>query len=175
MADVLIRRVRTTDAEAMARLMGDPDTLGNLLQLPYPSVEAWRTRLAEWDAPGRTDLLLVAEADGTLVGNAGLNPVGNALRRRHAMGLGITVAKEWQGRGVGSRLMTALLDTADRWLGCLRIELTVYTDNAAAIALYRKFGFEVEGTLRAFALRDGRYVDALTMARLHPDPPRIGA
>jgi putative acetyltransferase len=174
-ADVLIRRVRTTDAEAMARLMGDPDTLGNLLQLPYPSVEAWRTRLAEWDAPGRTDLLLVAEADGTLVGNAGLNPVGNALRRRHAMGLGITVAKEWQGRGVGSRLMTALLDTADRWLGCLRIELTVYTDNAAAIALYRKFGFEVEGTLRAFALRDGRYVDALTMARLHPDPPRIGA
>jgi putative acetyltransferase len=174
-ADVLIRRVRTTDAEGMARLMGDPETLGNLLQLPYPSVEAWRTRLAEWDTPGRTDLLLVAEADGALVGNAGLNPVGNALRRRHAMGLGITVAKEWQGRGVGSQLMTALLDTADRWLGCLRIELTVYTDNAAAISLYRKFGFEVEGTHRAFALRDGRYVDALAMARLHPNPPRIDA
>lgn len=175
MADVLIRRVRTTDAEGMARLMGDPETLGHLLQLPYPSVDAWRTRLAQWDQPDRTDLLLVAEADGSLVGNAGLNPVGAALRRRHAMALGIAVAKEWQGRGVGSRLMAALLDTADRWLGCLRIELTVYTDNAAAIALYRKFGFEVEGTLRAFALRDGRYVDALAMARLHPDPPRIGA
>ena len=38
----------------------------------------------------------------------------------------------------------------------LRIELTVYTDNAAAIALYRKFGFEIEGTHRAYALRDGR-------------------
>jgi putative acetyltransferase len=174
-ADVQIRRVRTTDAEGMVRLMGDPETLGNLLQLPYPSVEAWRTRLAEWDTPGRTDLLLVAEAGGALVGNAGLNPVGNALRRRHAMGLGITVAKEWQGRGVGSQLMSALLDAADRWLGCLRIELTVFSDNAAAIALYRKFGFEVEGTHRAFALRDGRYVDALAMARLHPNPPRIDA
>jgi putative acetyltransferase len=174
-ADVQIRRVRTTDAEGMARLMGDPDTFGNLLQLPYPSVEAWRTRLAEWDQPGRTDLLLVAEADGALVGNAGLNPVGNAVRRRHAMGLGITVAKEWHRRGVGSQLMASLLDAADRWLGCLRIELTVYTDNAAAIALYRKFGFEVEGTHRAFALRDGRYVDALAMARLHPNPPRIDA
>ncbi|MCW5659664.1 MAG: GNAT family N-acetyltransferase [Burkholderiaceae bacterium] len=175
MADVLIRRVRANDAEGMARLMGDPDTLGHLLQLPYPSVEAWRTRLAEWDQPGRSDLLLVAEADGALVGNAGLNPVGQALRRRHAMGLGIAVASDWRRRGVGSQLLAALLDTADRWLGCLRIELTVYTDNAAAIALYRKFGFEVEGTHRAFALRDGRYVDALAMARLHPNPPRIGA
>jgi putative acetyltransferase len=173
MADVQIRRVRTTDAEGMARLMGDADTFGNLLQLPYPSVEAWRTRLAEWDQPGRTDLLLVAEADQRLIGNAGLHSVGTALRRRHAMSLGIMVEKAWHGRGVGSQLMSALLDAADRWLGCLRIELTVYTDNAAAIALYRKFGFAVEGTHRAFALRDGRYVDALAMARLHPNPPRI--
>jgi putative acetyltransferase len=174
-AEVLIRRARATDAEGMARLMGEPETLGNLLQLPYPSVEAWRTRLAERDQPGRTDLLLVAEADGTLVGNAGLDPASSAHRRRHAMGLGIIVASDWQRRGVGTRLMTALLDAADRWLGCLRIELTVYTDNAAAIALYRKFGFEVEGTHRGYALRDGRYVDALSMARLHPNPPRIGA
>src|SRR6185369_16747694 len=164
MAAIQIRRVRTSDAEAMARLMGDPDVLGNLLQLPFPSVEAWRTRLAEWDQPGRSDLLLVAEAEGALVGNAGLNPVGPALRRRHAMHLGITVAKGWQGRGVGTQLMAALLDAADRWLGCLRIELTVFTDNEAAIALYRKFGFEIEGTHRAYALRDGRYADVLAMA-----------
>ena len=175
MADIHIRRAQASDAEAMARLMGDPDVLGQLLQLPYPSVEAWRARLAEREQPGRTDLLLVAEAEGGLVGNAGLDPVGAAQRRRHAMGLGITVAKAWQGRGVGTRLMAALLDTADRWLGCLRIELTVYTDNAAAIALYRKFGFEVEGTLRGYALRDGRYADVLAMARLHPDPPRMDA
>jgi putative acetyltransferase len=175
MADILIRRVRASDAEGMARLMGDPETLGNLLQLPYPSVEAWRTRLTERDQPGRTDLLLVAEADGALVGNAGLDPVSSALRRRHAMNLGILVARDWQRRGVGTRLMAALLDAADRWLGCLRIELTVYTDNAAAIALYRKFGFEIEGAHRGFALRDGRYVDALSMARLHPNPPRIGS
>jgi putative acetyltransferase len=56
-------------------------------------------------------------------------------------------------------------------MGVLRIELTVYDDNARAIALYRKFGFEIEGRHRGYALRDGRYVDALTMARLHPAPP----
>ena len=67
--------------------------------------------------------------------------------------------------------MQALCDYADRWMGVLRIELTVYVDNAAAIALYRKFGFETEGRHRGYALRDGRYVDALAMARLHPNPP----
>ena len=56
----------------------------------------------------------------------------------------------------------------------LRVELSVFTDNARAIALYQRCGFEIEGTLWAYALRDGRYADVLTMARLHPDPARIG-
>lgn len=52
-----------------------------------------------------------------------------------------------------------------------RLELTVFTDNERAIALYRKFGFEAEGTHRAYALRDGRYADVLAMARLRPKSP----
>jgi putative acetyltransferase len=55
----------------------------------------------------------------------------------------------------------------------LRLELNVYVDNEPAIALYRKFGFEIEGTNRAFALRDGVYVDSHAMARLHPNPPTL--
>lgn len=168
---ITIRRARAGDAEAFAVLMSDPAVYGGLLQLPYPSVEAWRARLAESDAPGQTDLVLVAEVDAAMVGNAGLHSAGSSVRRRHVMGLGMSVDKAWQGRGVGSALMEALLDAADRWLGCLRIELTVYTDNARAIALYRRFGFEIEGTHRAYALRDGEYADVHAMARLHPKPP----
>ena len=41
-------------------------------------------------------------------------------------------------------------------------------DNAVALALYRKFGFEIEGTLQNFAFRGGRFIDAYTMARLAP-------
>jgi putative acetyltransferase len=91
------------------------------------------------------------------------------------MKLGISVVPQAQGQGVGSALMQAMCDYAERWMGVLRIELTVYTDNAPAIALYRKFGFVVEGCHRGYALRDGRYVDAFAMARLHPDPPTIAA
>jgi putative acetyltransferase len=48
--------------------------------------------------------------------------------------------------------------------------LTVYVDNAPAIHLYKRFGFVIEGTHQAFALRDGRYVDAHFMARIFTPP-----
>jgi len=168
---ISVRRARPDDAAAIARMMDEPSVYANLMQMPYASEEAHRARLVESQAPGKTDLSLVAEQAGMIVGSAGMHPVGAALRRRHAAMIGISVIAEAQGRGVGTALMRALCDYADRWMGVLRIELTVYDDNARAIALYRKFGFEIEGRHRGYALRDGRYVDALTMARLHPAPP----
>lgn len=172
-----IRRATPADAPEFARIMGAPSVLYQLMQLPYPSEERWRTMLAEQAMPGKTDVVLVAErpdADGQLrvVGNAGLHPVGPSTRRRHAMLLGIAVAAEAQRQGVGRALMAALVDYADRWAQVLRIELTVYTDNLRAISLYESFGFRREGLHVGYALRDGHYVDVLSMARLHPNPPR---
>lgn len=168
-----IRRATVRDAAAYARIMGDPAVLGSLMQLPYTNEDVWRARLTEMDAPGRQDLMLVAERDGTVLGTAGLHPVGPALRRRHAMMLGISVAPEAQGQGVGTALMQALVDYADRWAQVLRLELQVYADNHHAQALYRKFGFVVEGRHPAYALRDGEYVESWSMARLHPRPPAL--
>jgi putative acetyltransferase len=173
--DPLIRRASTRDAAALARHMSDPAVFGGLLQLPYPSEEAWQKRLAEGALANTADVLLVAERDTAVLGAAGLLAPSPQVRRRHVMALGISVAPAAQRQGIGSALMAALCDYADRWAGVLRIELTVYTDNEVAQRLYRRFGFEVEGTLRAYALRDGAYVDALSMARLHPNPPRPAA
>ena len=88
------------------------------------------------------------------------------VRRSHCGSVGIAVAKGWHGQGIGSRLLGALLDVADNWMNLRRVELMVYTDNEPAIALYRKHGFEVEGELRDYAVRDGRHVNAYAMARL---------
>lgn len=54
----------------------------------------------------------------------------------------------------------------DNWLRVDRIELTVFVDNAPAIKVYKKFGFEIEGTGKKYALRNGEYVDAYFMARV---------
>ena len=172
-AEIRLRRALPDDAAAIVRVNSHPDVLANLLQVPYASVDAMRTRLVEQQHAGRTDVQLVAEIGGEVVACAGLHPASLHLRRRHVMGLGIGVAPQAQGRGVGKALMAALCDWADRWGDVRRIELTVFTDNARAIALYRGFGFRHEGTHRAYALRDGAYADVHAMARLHPDPPRV--
>jgi L-phenylalanine/L-methionine N-acetyltransferase len=170
-----LRRAQATDAPAFARMMSDPGVFPQVLQMPYANEERWRHMLAEptTASPPKLDLHLVADVDGEVVASAGLHPANHNLRRRHAMGLGITVRSDWQGRGLGHALMHALLDYADRWAGVLRVELTVYADNLRAQALYRRHGFVEEGRHRAYALRDGVYVDALAMARLHPSPPGL--
>jgi putative acetyltransferase len=170
---LILRRAEVGDAAALARHMSDPEVFGGLLQLPYPAEEMWRQRIIDHNAAGPQVLMLVAVREGAVIGCAGLHAVGPAVRRRHAMALGVSVAVNAQGQGVGRALMAALLDYADQWGHVLRIELTVYTDNERAIRLYESFGFESEGTMRAYALRAGQYVDVVAMARLHPNPPRL--
>ncbi len=165
-----VRRASPDDAPAFARLMGDPEVFANLMQLPLPSADQWRQRLATPAGPDH--LHAVAVRGGDVVGSAGLHPV-ERLRRRHCAMLGISVARSAQGQGVGTALMQALCDYADHWAQILRIELTVFTDNERAIALYQRFGFRIEGTHRGYALRHGRYDDVLAMARLHPRPPTL--
>jgi putative acetyltransferase len=53
------------------------------------------------------------------------------------------------GGGIGVGLLSALIDSAEPRLGLTRLQLTVFADNQRAIALYQRFGFAVEGTLRA--------------------------
>ena len=161
-----IRDARTDDAEAVARIYADSGAQAQTLQLPYPSLELWRKRLADRD---ENHYALLACVDGEIVGNLGLTRLVRA-RRAHVGEIGMGVRDRWQGKGIGSALLKAALDLADNWLALRRIELTVYTDNERAIALYRRFGFEIEGTHRAFAVRDGRYVDALSMARIVAGP-----
>ena len=160
--EIEVRHAEPGDSEAISRVAAGPKAVAGTLQLPYPSAEAWRRRITESPEGTRS---LVACVGGEVVGNLGLEAL-NRPRLRHVGRIGMAVRDDWQGRGVGTALMRAALDLADNWLDLSRIELTVYTDNAAAIALYEKFGFEVEGTHRRHAFRDGEYADAYSMARL---------
>lgn len=169
--DVFIRRAEPADAAGIARTFLSRSASAGTLQNPYPSIADWVERLGR-DAA--TNYIFVALSGDEVIGHAGLHGNKN-VRRQHAWGLGIGIREDWQRRGVGTLLMATLIDLADNWLGALRLELTVFSENSAALALYRKFGFEVEGVHRAFALREGQYVDTTAMARLHPKPPRLPA
>jgi len=163
--DIVVRRVEPGDYEAIAHGFADESAYSGTLQLPMPSVEMWRKRLAE---PQEGHHVFVACVEGQVVGHAGLHPASNTgnPRRAHVMSIGMAVPSAWQGKGVGKALMKTLCDFADGWLNVTRLELTVFTDNERAIALYKKFGFEIEGTHRSYALRAGKYADTYSMGRV---------
>jgi len=159
----VIRALEPEDAAALARLQAMPGYRAGTLRPPYPTVAAARSFI---ERLGPDHLLLGAFLDGRLVGNGGLHRYDG--RRRHAAMLGMGVADDLAGQGLGTALLEALLDAGDRWLDLHRIELTVHVGNDRAIRLYERHGFEREGILRDWAFRDGRYVDAVAMARLRP-------
>ena len=133
----------------------------NTLQPPFVSLDVRKDRLENVEPNVHA---LVAELDGRDTGN--IAPIYGHSRLAHSASLGMTVRVDFQGQGIGTELMAALVGLAENWLNPQRIELQVYTHNEPGIALYEKFGFEIEGTDRDHALRDGLYVQSYTMARL---------
>lgn len=158
---IQLERYADRHAEGLAALYGDPAVARQVLQLPYQTAEQWRQRM-NGEREGR--VALVALQQGRVVGSASLEQQPR-IRRQHCGAIGMGVARDCQGQGIGSQLLAALLDLADNWMNLQRVELTVFSDNEPALALYRKFGFEEEGLLRRYAVRDGVLVDVYSMAR----------
>jgi RimJ/RimL family protein N-acetyltransferase len=108
--------------------------------------------------PNAVILLAVDPAADTQVGN-----IYTAVEHSGVADLGMAILDGWRGRGVGSKLMQAAIDFA-REHDAHKVTLQVWPHNQAAQALYRKFGFEVEGRLRRhWRRRSGQLWDALVM------------
>ena len=162
MRHLIVRRCEPEDYEAVYRVYSSPKAMAGTIGVPYSSAREIREELVR---KREGSFPLVACVGEEVVGQLTLSVYTNP-RTRHSGHFGIAVRDDWQGRGVGTALMEACLDLADNWLNLSRLDLRVYVDNAPAIALYEKFGFEIEGTHRCFAYRQGAYVDAYVMARL---------
>lgn len=123
-----------------------------------PPVDHERVDRAIAEALERDDRLrMVADVDGTVVGMLG------AEENAGIVSFGMAVAAAWRGRGVGSRLLEACLAWA-RERGAHKVTLQVWPHNSEAIGLYERYGFEVEGRLRAHYRRQGGELwDALLM------------
>ena len=160
--DIKIRHFEKGDLEAFKAIIEQPSCYRETMQQPYQSFEALEKRFQA--IPGEY-YSFVALIDEQIVGHSGIKTESNP-RRKHVAEIGMIVHEEYRKKGVGKALLGAMIEMSDRWLSIKRIELEVYTDNEAAISLYQKFGFEIEGTCKAFAFRDGVYTDAYSMARI---------
>jgi L-phenylalanine/L-methionine N-acetyltransferase len=114
---------------------------------------------------------IVAVVEGGIAGFGGLYVSGDRLS--HSGWLMLGVRRESQRRGIGSTLLRLIIETARSPAKLRKLQLTVFTDNAAALRLYRKYGFEVEGLHRAFVRRDAGFVDAYSMAMFFERDDRL--
>jgi RimJ/RimL family protein N-acetyltransferase len=105
---------------------------------------------------------LVAIVDGNVIGWCDILPNSRPILA-HGGHLGIGMIKGYRGYGIGTDLIQEALRLA-KLKGLTRVELTIWHTNINAISLYKKLGFEVEGTLRKAIFVDDNYVDLICMA-----------
>lgn len=145
--------VRETMSERPRTLMVTP--------AEFWGVRDWRRNRIDW---GEQGAWLVAELGGEVVGQLDARR-GPRPSERHAIELGITVARAARGFGIGRALME-VLETWAREQGVTKLTLRVFSKNARAQALYASMGYEVEGELRRqVRFPDGEEVDTLVMAK----------
>ena len=116
-------------------------------------------------AKSQNKLMLGGFIDDQLVALCDFSPLGLAYKMAHRCQIGISVAANQQGNGIGSLLMKTLIDAA-RLAGFEQMELEVVASNTRAIHLYNHFEFREMGRIpRGFRYREGYYEDLLLMVR----------
>ena len=174
MHDAVATDSSSADVAVRPATPGDAAALVELAEAVGVEPEGWLISGARWRSVGDERryirsirryphaAVFVAELDGEIVGRLSIqrDPHPASI---HVADLGLMVAASHRRRVVG----TALLEAAAQWArdaAVRKIEQHVFPHNAAAIALYERFGFEREGYRKGHYVRDGEYVDAVLMA-----------
>ena len=163
--DIKIREVKVEDSEELYNIRQMPNVMENILSVKDEPKDFLKKRI---ENRGANDYWFVAEIDNKVVGLVTLMVHGNQ-RKSHVGYIAIMVNSDFHGKGVGYKLMDKVIDIADNELKLKRLELSAFKENERAINLYKKFGFEIEGTMRMSALRNGIYSDEYSMSRINEE------
>ena len=158
-----VRDASPADAEAICLIynQGIVDRLATLETEPRTPAE----RAAWLAARGPRHPVIVAEADGRVVGWGSLNSFNPRPVYDHVADFSVYVERSWRGKGVGRVLLDALVVKA-RALGYHKLVLAAFPFNEAGTRLYRKTGFREVGVYREQGRVDGRWVDIVVMEKL---------
>ncbi len=161
---ITIRGRQTADWEDIYDIMQYNEVARESDRLPYPSPEAIREQ-------DKDTLHLVAEVtrlDGfTRVAGTLAMCTNTWPRLKHLARLRLAVHPHYQAQDIGDALVRAAIDLADNWLGLRRLQAEIYAGDEAALALYKRLGFQLEATRRRCIIRDGAFADAFLMGRIN--------
>ena len=158
---VTVREANEDDALAIKNIVNSVAS-EKYYVVPERSREDWDEAIRE--IKNRKGLIIVAEANDRIVGMAYLVR-GKFEKNKHVGFLGISVLKGKRGIGVGEAMMKYMMEWSQQQDELEKISLTVFSTNKAAINLYRKFGFEIEGINKKQYKIEGKYIDEIMMGK----------
>ena len=162
-----LREIHPTDAAAFNKLLRQLEKESpHLLLEPGERKTTEREQMEEIEEilASENQMIFIVEDRVELIGYCAA--YGSKYRRiRHQVLLAVGILDGYRNRGIGTQLFTVMEAWARR-NSIRRLELLVQNNNKAGIALYRKMGFQIEGTKRESYCIDGEYVDEYLMAKI---------
>lgn len=164
--DILIRERNTEDVDEFCKFLLKLDN-----EAEYMLVEKGERDISREIILKNTENLIkngdkcFIALDGTAIIGYIIAVREKFIRTRHVASAVIGILEEYCSRGIGYSLFQNIIRWAEE-NNVKRLELTVITENERAVGLYRKLGFEMEGTRRSSTFKDGKYYDEYYMARI---------
>ncbi len=163
MSPITVRPTVERDAEAIATIynQGIEDRIATL-ETDLRTAEERRGWMA---ARGPRHPVIVAEADGRVIGWGSLNSYNPRAAYQHVADFSVYVERGWRGKGVGRRLLGRLIELA-RAIGYHKMMLAAFPFNESGMALYERMGFVRIGICHEMGVLDGKWVDTVIMEKL---------
>ncbi|MGG0838601.1 GNAT family protein [Bacillus paralicheniformis] len=159
-----VRKIKDSDAKSYLKLCETIDEESEFMLFEPGERKLQAQRQIKQIQSGVCEVFVCAADDGNLVGYVAAVR-GQVQRTRHRAHVIIGIRQTYIGQGIGGKLLQAL----EKWVceeKLHRLELTVMTHHTAAVRLYKKMGFIIEGTKKHALKVKGQYVDEYVMSKL---------
>ncbi|WP_439021990.1 GNAT family N-acetyltransferase [Bacillus thuringiensis] len=167
---ITLSAIRETDAKVMVRWQEDSEYLRNIdtdLAFPQSLHEIASDRLLRGRKSNSVSFMLRTVQDDRLIGFVAIHGI-EWNNRTGLLAIGIGDVND-RGKGYGKEAIQLILKYAFYEMNLHRVGLDVISYNKAAIALYKKMGFQMEGCMREAVQRDGKCFDRIIMGILRDE------
>jgi phosphinothricin acetyltransferase len=158
MIDIVIEPMQAADWEAVRAIYAEGIATG------HATFETETPPWERWDAAHRRDCRLVARVGGEVVAWAALSPVSSRAVYAGVAEESIYVAAAARGKGIGKRLLSALVEASEH-AGVWMLQMSTFPENAVSIHLHEACGFRVVGRRERIGKMNGVWRDTVFMER----------
>lgn len=163
---IYLDAINKEDMPSLYKWFSDIEFLSSydyVLPIPMTKEKVDKT-IADYNEENDSIIFAIRDIENHIIGIAGYYDI---VKDNQVATLFIGIGdKSQQGKGYGKKALDELLDYGFKTLNLHRIQLNVISFNTPAIALYEKAGFQKEGTMKEFVLRDGKRYDLYMYAKL---------